>query len=136
MNNSDPMLTAGMVAPDRVFLCENHDEAYTVWRDLGVRNRILVHIDAHHDMYGQWPAADGSRPQITIANYIYPAVEEGAVREVVWVVPDRTLASRARRRWCASTTGRISPDDPKAAPASDTMKTAATMRPVPHSSAS
>jgi hypothetical protein len=94
---SNPTLTAGMVAPDRVFLIENHDEAYTVWRDLGVRNRILVHIDAHHNKYGQWPAADGSRPQITIANRIYPVVEEGALREGVWVVPDRTLNSRAGR---------------------------------------
>ena len=117
MNDAGRAPTPGMVAPDRVFLFENHDQAYTIWRDRGVRDRILVHVDAHHDMYGAWPAADGSRPQITIANYLYPAVEEGLVREVIWVVPDRTLAGRAGRRWCAATTGRISPGALPAAPA-------------------
>jgi hypothetical protein len=68
MNDVAPTLTAGWAPPDRVFLFENHDEAYAVWRDLGVRNRILVHIDAHHDMYGKWPAADGRHPQITIVD--------------------------------------------------------------------
>ena len=32
-------------------LIENHDEVYTVWRDAGARNRILIHIDAYHDMW-------------------------------------------------------------------------------------
>jgi tetratricopeptide (TPR) repeat protein len=116
MSDAAPGVTAGMVAPDRVFLFENHDEAYTIWRDLGIRRRILVHIDAHHDMNGTWPRADKSRPRIVIGNYIYPTVEEGFVREVVWVVPDRTLESRSGRRWCAKVAGKISPDDPAAAP--------------------
>jgi hypothetical protein len=95
VNNVALTRTAGMVASDRVFLFENHDEACTVWRELDVRNRILVHINAHHDMYDKWPAADGSRPQFTIASRIYPVAKEGVFREGVWVVPDRTLNSRA-----------------------------------------
>jgi tetratricopeptide (TPR) repeat protein len=69
----------------RVVLMENHDEAYFVWRDAGTKDRILVHVDAHHDMW--WIAENSS---ITIANFICPALREKMVREVFWVVPDQT----------------------------------------------
>jgi tetratricopeptide (TPR) repeat protein len=69
----------------RVFLMENHDEAYHIWRDAGVRQRILVHIDAHDDL---WWIDD---PESTnIANFICPALREDLVKEVYWVVPDQT----------------------------------------------
>jgi tetratricopeptide (TPR) repeat protein len=71
---------------------ENHDAAYHTWRDAGVRQRILVHIDAHHDM---WGIKDGT--PITIANFICPALKEDLVREVFWVVPDASWeTARAR----------------------------------------
>lgn len=72
---------------------ENHDQAYYVWRDAGVKNQILVHIDAHHDM---WWIDDNS--SITIANFICPALKEGLVAEVYWVVPDATWQSARGRR--------------------------------------
>jgi tetratricopeptide (TPR) repeat protein len=67
------------------YLMENHDEAYQIWRKAGVRDRILVHLDAHDDVW--WLKDQG---QITIANFICPALKEGLVREVYWVVPDKT----------------------------------------------
>ena len=70
----------------RIHLIENHDEAYHLWREAGARDRILVHIDAHHDMW--WIDSDR---EITIANFICPSLREGLVREVYWVVPDRSL---------------------------------------------
>ena len=36
---------------------ENHDEAYHRWREAGLQERTLVHIDAHDDLLwvqGQW----------------------------------------------------------------------------------
>ena len=69
----------------QVHLIENHDKAYYLWRDAGIKNRILVHIDAHHDM--KWI---DDEELITIANFICPALKEKIVREVYWVVPDRT----------------------------------------------
>ena len=71
---------------------ENHDRAYSVWREAKVRERVLVHVDAHHDM--SWMADHGS---LSIANFICPALKEGVVREVYWVVPDGTWESRAGR---------------------------------------
>ena len=69
----------------RVFLMENHDEAYRVWRDQGVKKKILIHIDAHHDMW--WIP---EKTPTTIANFICPSLREDMVREVFWVVPDQT----------------------------------------------
>ena len=78
-----------VLTPSSVHLMENHDGAYYIWRDLGVKDRILVHIDAHHDM---WWAEDTKASLVTIANFICPALKEGIVREVFWVVPDATWA--------------------------------------------
>jgi len=70
---------------DHIFLMENHDRAYHLWRGAGLRQRILVHVDAHHDM--SW--IDDCR-SLSIANFICPALKENIVREVCWVVPDGT----------------------------------------------
>src|SRR5271156_61451 len=79
--------------PPRIHLMENHDQAYYAWRDAGVRDGVLVHIDAHHDM---WCIEDNRC--ITIANFICPALREGIVREAYWVVPDRSLKDTHGRR--------------------------------------
>ncbi|MGO9603685.1 MAG: tetratricopeptide repeat protein [Candidatus Binataceae bacterium] len=79
--------------PTRIHLMENHDQAYYAWRDAGVRDRVLVHIDAHHDM---WCIEDNRG--ITIANFICPALREGIVSEIYWIVPDRALKNAHARR--------------------------------------
>lgn len=81
---------------DSLHLIENHDEAYRIWVEAGVRDRVLVHVDAHHDLYGRWSESGSHR--ITIANYIFPALAEGLVRELVWVVPDGSWTTRRKRR--------------------------------------
>jgi tetratricopeptide (TPR) repeat protein len=71
-----------------VSLMENHDEAYHLWRAAGVKQRLLIHIDAHDDI---WWVPDAASP--TIANFICPALKEDLVKEVFWVVPDQTWNS-------------------------------------------
>ncbi len=72
---------------------ENHDEAYRVWRNAGVKQRVLIHIDAHHDM---WWIQENT--PTTIANFICPSLKENMVCEVFWVVPDQTWElSRSRK---------------------------------------
>jgi len=58
-------------------MIENHDQAYNIWRDAGVRNRTLVHIDAHHDM--SW--AD-DKTTITIVNFIWLALKQALIHEI------------------------------------------------------
>jgi hypothetical protein len=72
---------------------ENHDRAFHVWRDSGFKQKILVHIDAHHDM---WWAPDGI--PATIANFICPTLKQEIAREIFWVVPDRTWDLAKSRR--------------------------------------
>ena len=61
----DQPARVGLDPVERVFLMENHDQAFRVWRDAGSANKILIHIDAHHDM---WWAAD--LESLTIASFI------------------------------------------------------------------
>ncbi len=77
----------------RIFRFENHDQALSIWRDSGCVNRVLVHVDAHHDM---WWVPPSQIP--TIANFISPALHDGLIREVYWVVPDRSWESAESRR--------------------------------------
>src|SRR5260370_41990787 len=81
--------------PSPVHLMENHDGAYYIWREAGVRRKILVHIDAHHDM---WWVKDKNAAFVTIANFICPALKKDLVKEVYWVVPDATWDSGRTRR--------------------------------------
>ncbi|OFW29522.1 MAG: hypothetical protein A3H97_01185 [Acidobacteria bacterium RIFCSPLOWO2_02_FULL_65_29] len=104
---------------------ENHDAAYDIWKAAGARNRVLVHVDGHVDF--EWMndhvadellAARSSveiqrllaetsawhfderplRERVTPANFIYPAIKEGLVREFIWIMPDAFWASPAARR--------------------------------------
>src|SRR5262245_29206760 len=72
---------------------ENHDTALHVWREASVRRCVLIHIDAHHDM---WWTSEGA--PVTIANFICPALKEDLVREIFWVVPDTAWESARTRR--------------------------------------
>jgi tetratricopeptide (TPR) repeat protein len=71
---------------------ENHDQAYQIWREARVKQKILIHIDAHHDM---WWISDLN--SITIANFISPALKDEIVREIYWVVSDRTWEDKRSR---------------------------------------
>lgn len=88
-----PGKSGGMTPVARVVVMENHDQAYYTWRDAGVKQKILIHIDAHHDM---WWMRESS--PITIANFICPALKEELVREVYWVVPDATWQTARSRK--------------------------------------
>jgi tetratricopeptide (TPR) repeat protein len=77
----------------RILRIENHDETLPLWRESAGAGRILVHVDAHHDM---WWVPPGQR--VTIANFISPALQEGILRETYWVVPDRSWESVENRR--------------------------------------
>jgi tetratricopeptide (TPR) repeat protein len=98
-----------------IYLKDNHDEALKVWRQLGVKNLDLVHVDAHLD-FALHPArqpqeilaqADSIQQlkknleytlcflqfekqldkQTDIGNYIYPAMRDGIVDNFWWVTP-------------------------------------------------
>lgn len=77
----------------RVARMENHDAAYELWREAGEKQRILVHVDAHHDMW--WIK---SPALLSVANFICPTLQEDIVREIFWVVPDGAWQPAQNRR--------------------------------------
>jgi tetratricopeptide (TPR) repeat protein len=91
----------------RIFRIENHDEALLIWRNSGCAGRILIHVDAHHDM---WWVAPGQT--VTIANFISPALRDGMLREIYWVIPDRSWESAENRRQILHHLYRIQEDFP------------------------
>ncbi|MCX5680260.1 MAG: tetratricopeptide repeat protein [Candidatus Omnitrophica bacterium] len=108
-----------IIPPEKIFMMEDHDRAYGVWKERGVRAGTLVHVDAHID-FGWIPEMDfdeigspdadprgpgGEGPllnpflktrkkMVNIGNYICPAMREGLVGKFYWVVPDETWRSR------------------------------------------
>ena len=105
---------------------EDHDGSYDVWKESGVRDRVLVHFDGHLDF--DWIADRSPREllaarssedlnrllaQVTdwnlderpprdlihLGNFICPAIREGMVREFFWVIPDPFWTDPAASRF-------------------------------------
>ena len=78
-----PAVRIGREPVPAVHVMEDNDEAYEVWRRAGVRGRTILHIDAHPDF-------DGGRDDafVNIANFLRPAIRDGTVKTVYWIVPD------------------------------------------------
>ena len=66
----------------KVFMVEDHHEAYHYWKKMGIKDKIVIHIDAHIDF--DW--MEDSTP-LNVGNYIYKAIREGMIKEFYWVVP-------------------------------------------------
>ena len=114
----------GVEPIEQIVMMENHDQAYYAWRNAGLRDRIVVHVDAHIDFgwiperdpaellelqsLGEleeqsgeasvWNFSGRSVGELThIGNYLNPALREGIIRGFYWVVPDgffKTLQQR------------------------------------------
>jgi tetratricopeptide (TPR) repeat protein len=75
-----------------VTISDLHDAALYAWRQAGVRDAVLVHVDAHHD-------ADAKEWNfVTIANFVWWGLADGTLREVFWIVPDPSWETTSRRR--------------------------------------
>lgn len=69
----------------------NHKTSYTHWWMMKKQDQLLIHIDAHSDLYRNSSKDlrllhNGS---IGCHNYIWYAIRDGYVAEVYWVIPDR-----------------------------------------------
>jgi tetratricopeptide (TPR) repeat protein len=97
-----------------VDVMEDHDGAYRVWKEAGLRDRILFHFDAHMDFAWiasspyelleedklakvfarlretpYWTVSDTSEEaRAHLGNYVHQAIRAGIVREFVWIYPD------------------------------------------------
>ncbi len=137
-----PTTQSGLVGVEpieQIVMMENHDDAYYAWQKAGLRDRIVVHVDAHID-FGWMPERDlaellqvrslreleeqSAKPSlwnfsgvtignlINVGNYLNPALREGIVRSMYWVAPDgffRTPQQRKRLEKMLDTLGKTHP---------------------------
>ncbi len=105
----------GIEPLEHVYLFENHNESYLIWKEHEVKDRILVHIDGHIDcdwipdvhlnkilscrtaeevqeyIVHPYRIHSGYGGSISIWNFIYPAARAGMVKEIYWIVPGGTF---------------------------------------------
>lgn len=83
---------------------EDHREAYFFWKELGVREAVCVHVDAHLDTCGfKVPGYTGLRqPEVNCGNFLLPAMEEGLVSELVWVIPPHLVGQQDWLEWAGN----------------------------------
>lgn len=92
-----------------VLLMEDHCDAYPLWKEHGLTGMTCVHVDAHLDVSADGFTAEGLAciaacrtareledfrgseylpwGGFHCGNYLYPALLEGVVEHLVWVVP-------------------------------------------------
>lgn len=95
-------------------LMEDHCQAFGLWKQLGVKGATCIHVDAHLDVMdrgftpqvlarvAECKSVDGlvdcMSPSylpwggIHCGNYLYPALREGIVEHLIWVVPKVMIA--------------------------------------------
>lgn len=77
-------------------IINNHNEAFPVWLEAGIKGGTLVHVDAHPDMNGTAVYVppeklhDHYEKKLTIANFIVPALHYGLVKNIIWLNPHST----------------------------------------------
>lgn len=103
------------------FLFEDHCESYIHWKSKGLKNLCVIHVDAHLDVSEDGLADDllekmkNCRTSFELeqfrrnddilwggfhpGNYLYPAIREGIVSKLVWVIPEWLPGRRNLLNW-------------------------------------
>lgn len=74
-----------------VGVVQNHNEALHYWVSSGIKNAVLLHINAHPNMQDQAKfensLSESSYEQFKVSNFICPAVYHGIVTSIYWLNP-------------------------------------------------
>lgn len=97
---------------------ENHNQAFIVYKKLNIKNRTLIHFDAHIDMnwipvreldiINAYSGTDSlfsflkspyeyyipGKRFLHVGNWIYPLLMDESISQFYWVVPDREILSQ------------------------------------------
>lgn len=85
-------------------LMEDHREAYFYWTELGIRDHVCLHVDAHLDVSDlKAPGYEVAQsPEINCGNFLLPALANGIVSSLVWVVPEHLPGEESLLDWLQS----------------------------------
>ncbi|MCD4783881.1 MAG: tetratricopeptide repeat protein [Candidatus Eremiobacteraeota bacterium] len=103
------------------FIFEDHCESYIRWREMGLKDLCVIHIDAHLDVADEG-LDDAILEKIRCCksvenlekfrknedvlwggfhpgNYLYPAMYDGTVSHLIWVIPDHLPGKEKLLLW-------------------------------------
>lgn len=110
--------------PAPLYLVDDHDAAYILWKEHGIKNQVLLHFDAHIDFewiadkdpfrvlqeknlanamddfkhsHG-WSFSDTANNFLHLGNYLCRALQDGIVKDWYWIVPDSVWENKQSRR--------------------------------------
>ena len=94
-----PVLGSDPISSVHVF--DNHKQSYQIWKTNNIKNEIVLHLDTHLDL--NWLSRNdislidnktpfGSSHNLVMSqdNYLYPAVKNGLIKKIYWLVPDQS----------------------------------------------
>ncbi|HEY4001870.1 MAG TPA: hypothetical protein VGO93_23550 [Candidatus Xenobia bacterium] len=82
-------------------LMDNHKGALQFWQELGVSGATCVHVDAHLDAsnFGVPEPGELEHPEINCGNFLLPALHQGLVEHLIWVVPPHLADGQPLLPW-------------------------------------
>jgi tetratricopeptide (TPR) repeat protein len=108
-----PSLLEECLSPKVIDIVDNHDEVCAKWRSYGLKQQVLLHLDAHHDfgwiankspreilrapnfqevekLLGEegWKTGSLTDQDIHLGNYLHQVFREGRVKKWYWALPD------------------------------------------------
>ncbi|AEF94529.1 hypothetical protein Desca_1681 [Desulfotomaculum nigrificans CO-1-SRB] len=78
------------LGPQR-YIFTNHMQSHLRWWINGRRDNVILHIDAHSDLYGHNQQDLTNLKMLGCQNYLWHSVREGLVKEIYWVMPDNLM---------------------------------------------
>ncbi len=81
----------GITLGDRRYLFINHMQSHLRWWLHGKKNNVVIHIDAHSDLYGHSHPDLSTLPMLGCQNYLWHSIREGLVGEIYWVLPENAV---------------------------------------------
>jgi tetratricopeptide (TPR) repeat protein len=82
-------------------LLEDHRDAYFHWKELGLRDKLCLHIDAHLDVSNlKAPGSEVAKsPKINCGNFLLPALQENVLSSLIWVIPKHLPGEENLLEW-------------------------------------
>ena len=81
----------GITLGQQRYLFINHMQSHLRWWLNKKKDNVVVHIDAHSDLYGHTQPNLANLPMLGCQNYLWHSIREGLVGEIYWVMPENTL---------------------------------------------
>ncbi|RYD01915.1 hypothetical protein N752_27710 [Desulforamulus aquiferis] len=81
----------GIALGQKRFMFSNHMQSHLRWWLNKSTDNVIIHIDAHSDLYGNSKPDLITLKQLGCQNYLWHSIREDLVSELYWVFPDGSI---------------------------------------------